>query len=55
MITQTDLLTSVLFANLITAMFIYGMWRLVRREYDVMGFICTLMPLSVVIVIAWPV
>lgn len=53
--TASELLRSILFANLITAMFIYGMWRLVRREYDVMGFICTLMPLSVVIVIAWPV
>lgn len=53
-ITQTDILTSMLFANMITVMLAYGARRLIRREYDVIGFICTLMPLSVVIVLAWP-
>lgn len=53
-ITVSELLRTILFANLITAMFTYGMWRLVRSEYDTLGFISTLFPLAVVVVIFWP-
>lgn len=54
-LTTSELLRSILFANLITAMFIYGMRRLVRSEYDALGLISALFPLAVVVVIFWPV
>lgn len=49
-----DIFQMVLLANVLTACFIYGMWRIVKNEWDIRGMLWVLVPCAIAALLSWP-